>query len=129
MNPIVNPWLIYLADSCTTIKMGFLVIMAPLTLWWFCKSTDNEKVDIKVKVLTIVSFVLFLLWPTTNTVYKMGVVKYITPDNITAVTEFTGKTFDDAVEGITESVKEILDYSVDKVYEVRNNKLPDFPLD
>lgn len=52
----------------------------------------------------------------------MAAAKTITPNNIKTVTDYVNDTATNVSGNLTEAIKDIMDYSVDRIYNVRNNE-------
>jgi hypothetical protein len=48
----------------------------------------------------------------------MMLAKFATPQNIQTVTKYAGDTASD----VSDVIKDIMDYSVDRIYDIRNNQ-------
>lgn len=111
MKPIINPWLFYLTDVLSGIKWLLVVFFAValfVYLFAFCFYflDMNELPDwfkLKNTVFLVIPIIIGLLIPTENTVYKMLIASYTTPNNIEYVKE-TGK---DLVDYIIEKANEL----------------------
>ena len=99
MNPIISPWLVYLASVLTTIShVATVAIMAGSTVIVVCiiamGLTFNEdeyiwNKSIKIMKITgivmVVSVLIVTLIPSRNDMLAMFALSYITPDNIQLV--------------------------------------------
>lgn len=111
MKPIINPWLFYLTDVLSGIKWLLVVFFALalfLYLLAFCFYflDMNELPDwfkLKITMFFVIPIIIGLLIPEENTVYKMLIASYATPNNIEYVKE-TGK---DLVDYIIEKANEL----------------------
>lgn len=111
MKPIINPWLFYLTDVLSGIKWLLVVFFALalfLYLLAFCfYFLDMSKLpdwfNLKITMFLVIPIIIGLLIPTENTVYKMLIASYATPNNIEYVKE-TGK---DLVDYIIEKANEL----------------------
>lgn len=111
MKPIINPWLFYLTDVLSGIKW-LLVVSFALALFFYLLAFCFYVLDMselprwhKLKniVFLVIPIIIGLLIPTENTVYKMLIASYTTPNNIEYVKE-TGK---DLVDYIIEKANEL----------------------
>lgn len=90
MTPIINPWLFYLVDVISNLKIMFcifpLVILAGILLWIVCDEDANEeKLNRLFKkwfivVIVFLAFTLFL--PSKKTCYQMMVASQVTEENV-----------------------------------------------
>ena len=107
MKPIISPWLIYFAsraDALGTLFMNMTIIAFGICLIGFfdeCLTKNGFKLFISIG---IISAILTILTPSTETVYTMMVANEITPDNIQAI----GKTGKDVVDYITDQIDKVV---------------------
>lgn len=52
----------------------------------------------------------------------MALAKFATPQNIQAITEYAGDTASNINDSVSDIIKDIMDYSVDRIYDIRNNQ-------
>lgn len=52
----------------------------------------------------------------------MVAAKMITPNNIKIVNDYVNDTATNVSDNLTDVIKDIMDYSVDRIYNVRNNE-------
>ena len=111
MKPIINPWLFYLTDVLSGIKW-LLVVFFAVALFIYLLAFSFYVLDMqelpdwhKLKniVFLVIPIIIGLLIPEENTVYKMLIASYATPNNIEYVKE-TGK---DLVDYIIEKANEL----------------------
>lgn len=57
-----------------------------------------------------------------DTIYQMVAAKAITPNNIKIVSDYVGDTATNVSDNLTDAIKDIMDYAVDRIYNVRNNE-------
>lgn len=96
MEPIVSPWLIYIADKADVLysilallavfsTCGFIFAMIPTVTEDYIDG-ETERTLKKIKRISIVVFVVSILAlvfvPNSQTVYKMAGAYYLTPNNI-----------------------------------------------
>ena len=116
MKPIINPWIFYFAnasDMALTIVIAIMIIACLLCLFsWLGEDeedTDHETI-MKIRKVSIIVLLLSSLFeifvPNSKTIYQMTVASCITEDNIKAGTE---------------TIKETVDYIVDKINESQDN--------
>lgn len=127
--PIVNPWLFYLADVLDAAKLviimtafasGFMAILCVVS-----GCTDSKLPDVlrffKTMVATFaVSASIAIFMPSENTIYTMAIAQALTPDNVKIIYDATGKTAEDILNGGSEFVEDIMDYGVEKINEIRS---------
>lgn len=145
-DPIINPWLFYVADVIHGIKIVMILVCIALTLtsllYLGCFSDAMENAEIrysekqtyidrakkhlrKFKVFlvgTIVSIILTILIPSKNLIYTMAISSMLTPDTVEYMYETTGKTANDIINGGSEIIKETIDYGIDKINELRKGQ-------
>lgn len=128
MEPIVNPVFFYIADTIPAVKCISAIICAVVPLAIFLSWINDEQNGIpKSLIITFgISLVLAIFVPTQDTLYKMGVASFVTPDNIYYVAELvsdtTGNVANGIKDGVTEFVKDIMSYSADTVNEIRKGE-------
>lgn len=117
--PIISPWLIYWAGRIDFIQticcvMGFLATALAVTATMVVLTNDCEHDEFvkTLKILVCAAVILDTLavfLPTKTELLAMYAAQHITPANIKATGEFTGKTVDALIEKIlkaSETVKE-----------------------
>ena len=117
--PIISPWLIYWAGRIEFIQIICCVVGLVVTAFAMTVATavltDDYEHDESVKALKILVCAAFILdtlavfLPTKTEIFAMYAAEHITPANIKATGEFTGKTVDTLIEKIlkaSEAVKE-----------------------
>ena len=131
--PIINPWFLYLADIFDGLKilswivLGIACICVIVCLAGMAANCDLDDDDfkkwyynLKKAILpTVVSMVFAIIMPSKNTLYKMAIAEALTPDNIKMAYDVTGKTANDILNGGSEFIKDIMDYGVEKIDEIR----------
>ena len=136
--PIINPWLFYLADLVDGVKT-FVFIVG--TIWAMISvglifgiiissamygAEDSDKKALKrLKISLVASAIVILvgtLLPSKSTLYSMTIAKALTPDTVQLIYEETGKTANDILNEGVEAIEEILDYGVDKIDELRKGE-------
>ncbi len=121
--PIISPWFFYFAGIANALRFSLIafgctaILLATILL---CSTLDEKgsnltKPSIRCIIIGIVITVLGLFCPSEDTCYKIALAKYATPQNIQTVTEYVN-------DNVTEAIKDIMDYSVDRIYDVRNNQ-------
>lgn len=128
MKPIISPiwfYLVSLADKIGSLAMaliiGGIILVGILALLLIIVETEGDFEDeeerrrwygyLKRSIITVIAAgVLYCAVPSETTCYKMMAAQVVTPDNISTV----GKTSEDIINYIVESVKEITDSNDDK---------------
>lgn len=124
--PIISPWFFYfagIADGLGITLMVFGCIAILISIIALCISVDADetgfvKKTIKGIIIGIVIIILGIFCPSEDTCYKMMLAKFATPQNIQTVTKYAGDTASD----VSDAIKDIMDYSVDRIYDIRNNQ-------
>ena len=135
--PIINPWLFYLADLVDGVKT-FVFIVG--TIWAVISvglifgiissaiygAEDSDKKALKrLKISLVASAIVILvgtLLPSKSTLYSMAIAKALTPDTVQLIYEETGKTANDILNEGVEAIEEVLDYGVDKIDDLRKGE-------
>lgn len=128
--PIVSPWFLYAADVFDVLRWVFIILGGIILLgcvaMFFAAFDFNDvksaKKTIKGIVAGIVIVILGVCCPSKDTCYKMALAKFATPQNIQTVTEYVGDTASNVTDGVSDAIKDIMDYSVDRIYDIRNNQ-------
>lgn len=128
--PIISPWLLYAADVFDVLRWVFIILGGIIFLGcvaMFCAALDfddvkSAKKTIKGIVAGIVIVILGVCCPSKDTCYKMALAKFATPQNIQTVTEYVGDTASNVSDSVSDAIKDIMDYSVDRIYDIRNNQ-------
>lgn len=120
-NPIVNPIWFYLADTIPNIRYVFIAVGFCLFILSIGQ-IDNNKVFRKIVVNGFLALVVGAIIPSQETLYKMVAAKMITPNNIQTVSDYVNDTATNVSDNLTDAIKDIMDYSVDRIYNVRNNE-------
>ena len=123
-NPIVNPIWFYLADTIPNIRYVFIAVGFCLFILSIGQ-IDNNKVFRKIVVSGFLALVVGAIIPSQETLYKMVAAKMITPNNIQTVSDYVNDTATNVSDNLTDAIKDIMDYSVDRIYNVRNNEKAD----
>lgn len=126
--PIVSPVWFYLADAIPSLGvfLGLLgggVCIVELT---FLVTSETTKEDInrckKCLIPGLIALLLSFMTPSKDTIYQMIAAKAITPNNIKIVSDYVSDTAASVSDNLTDAIKDIMDYSVDRIYNVRNNE-------
>ena len=120
-NPIVNPIWFYLADTIPNIRYVFIAVGFCLFILSIGQ-IDNNKVFRKIVVSGFLALVVWAIIPSQETLYKMVAAKMITPNNIQTVSDYVNDTATNVSNNLTDAIKDIMNYSVDRIYNVRNNE-------
>lgn len=138
--PIINPWLFYLADVVSALKVTLIILSIGLVIGsllylyiWYENMEhriDTEE-NIKLRktwlkgakiciVSAIITFIVGMMVPTKKTLYAMAILSTLTPDTVQLIYDKTGQTATDILNGGGELIEDIVDYGVDKINELRN---------
>ena len=120
-NPIINPIWFYLADTIPNIRYVFIAVGFCLFILSIGQ-IDNNKVFRKIVVSGFLALVVGAIIPSQETLYKMVAAKMITPNNIQTVSDYVNDTATNVSNNLTDAIKDIMNYSVDRIYNVRNNE-------
>ena len=138
--PIINPWLFYLAEVVFALKVILLVLSVGLvigssvylTVWHDnneFKSDSEENIKLRKTWLkgakmclisAIITFIVGMMVPKERTLYAMAIASALTPDTVQLIYDKTGETAIDILNGGAELIEDIVDYGVDKINEMRN---------
>ena len=138
--PIINPWLFYLADVVSALKVTLiilsigLVIGSLLYLYIWYENTEykiDTEENIKLRktwlkgakiciVSAIITFIVGMIVPIKKTLYTMAIASVLTPDTVQLIYDKTGETATDILNGGGEFIEDIVDYGVGKINELRN---------
>lgn len=138
--PIINPWLFYLADLVSALNVTLiilsigLVIGSLLYLYMWYENTEykiDTEENIKLRktwlkgakmclISAIITFIVGMIVPTKKTLYAMTISSALTPDTVQLIYDKTGETATDILNGGAELIEDIVDYGVDKINEMRN---------
>ena len=120
-NPIVNPIWFYLADTIPNVRYVLIAVSVALFII-SVGQIDSNKVFRKFIIGGFLSLIVGALIPSQETLYKMVAAKAITPNNIKIVSDYVGDTATNVSDNLTDAIKDIIDYAVDRIYNVRNNE-------
>ena len=128
--PIISPWFFYFARLADTLGIGLIIfgciaiLISILVL--YSSLDDNEtsfvKKSVKGIIIGVVIIILGIFCPSEDTCYKMALAKFATPQNIQAITGYVGDTTSNVSDSVSDAIKDIMDYSVDRIYDIRNNQ-------
>ena len=128
--PIISPWFFYFARLADTLGIGLIIfgcIAILISILVLCSSLDDNetsfvKKSVKGIIIGVVIIILGIFCPSEDTCYKMALAKFATPQNIQAITEYVGDTTSNVSDSVSDAIKDIMDYSVDRIYDIRNNQ-------
>ena len=125
-SPIVNPVWFYLVDILPRVGafLGFFGFGLGVIGVIILAQDDKSSISTFKKFLIsgIVVFIIGVLFPSKDACYQMIAAKAITPNNIKIVTDYVNDTATNVSDNLTNAIKDIMDYSVDRIYSVRNNE-------
>ena len=127
MKPLIDPEIFYWMDVCNNLKIliVFFLVVSVCTLGGFIlfgvfsddpwkSKEDKEKLATKCKrwiiglsIASVVSILCLIFIPNKETMYTMLIVNNLTEDNLSKGEE---------------EVKELIDYTIEKINEVETNK-------
>lgn len=115
--PIISPWLVYWAGRIGFIQIVCCVVGLVVTVQAVTDAiaalTDDYEDDKSVRTLKILVCAAVILdtlavfLPTKTEIFAMYAAERITPANIKATGEFTGKTVDTLIEKILKASKAV----------------------
>ena len=128
--PIISPWFFYFARLVDTLGIGLIIfgcIAILISILVLCSSLDDNetsfvKKSVKGIIIGVVIIILGIFCPSEDTCYKMALAKFATPQNIQAITGYVGDTTSNVSDSVSDAIKDIMDYSVDRIYDIRNNQ-------
>lgn len=123
--PIISPVWFYLVDVIPRVGafLGFFGLGLGVTGLIILAQDDKHISTFKKFLISgIVVFVVGVLFPSKDACYQMIAAKAITPNNIKTVTDYVNDTVTNVSDNLTDAIKDIMDYSVDRIYNVRNNE-------
>lgn len=127
-NPIVNPIWFYLAEVIPSLGVflgllgGGLCIVGLAFLMTGEIMEENINRWKKYLIPGLIVFFLSFMVPSKNAIYQMIAAKAITPNNIKIASDYINDTATNVSDNLTDAIKDIMDYSVDRIYNVRNNE-------
>lgn len=126
--PIVSPVWFYLADAIPSLGVFLGILGGGLCIVGlaFLMASETTKEDInrckKCLIPGLVVLLLSFMTPSRDAIYQMIAAKAITPNNIKIVSDYVSDTAANVSDNLTNAIKDIMDYSVDRIYNVRNNE-------
>ena len=127
-NPIINPIWFYLADAIPSLGLFLGVLGGELCIVGLTLLMTSEitKEDInrckKCFISGLIVLLLSFMIPSKDTIYQMVAAKAITPNNIKIVSDYVNDTATNVSDNLTDAIKDVMDYSVDRIYNIRNNE-------
>ena len=123
-SPIISPIYFYLIDVIPVLGGFITIIGICLCIYGIILLFSNiNKLVVKKWVISgIIVIVVGILLPSKDACYQMVAAKAITPNNIKIVTDYVNDTATNVSDNLTNAIKDIMDYSVDRIYNVRNNE-------
>lgn len=138
--PIINPWLFYLADLVFALKVILFTLSVGLVLGsllylvaWKENMDFNRDAEENIKlrktwlkgskiciVSSAITFTVGMIVPKEETLYAMAIASVLTPDTVQLIYDKTGETATDILNGGGEFIEDIVDYGIDKINELRN---------
>lgn len=131
MEPIINPWLIYLAGIVNPLKfaLGLIAFLGFIACFIFggyyyieapcdgCGSEYNSKAEAKQKgalkvikiivPITVISFLTQAFIPDKDTLIAIAVANIITVDNIQGANEFVKTNVQDYINMLTDAINKV----------------------
>lgn len=122
--PIINPIFFYIADALSGLRILFFISGAFMFIFLFAAWFTYNLPENKKIIILFGSALIFVgvLIPSKKTCYKMAIAKYITPNNIDAITEYIDDVTTSLNDSTKDTIKELMDYTSDFIYNVRNNE-------
>lgn len=126
--PIISPVWFYLADAIPSLGVFLGLLGGGLCIVGlaFLMTSETTKEDInrckKCLIPGLIVFLLSFMTPSKDTIYQMITAKAITPNNIKIVSDYVSDTAANVSDNLTDAIKDIMDYSVNRIYNVRNNE-------
>ena len=138
--PIINPWLFYLADVVSALKVTLIILSIGLVIgsllylyMWYENNEFNRDSEENIKlrktwlkgakmclISAIITFIVGMIVPTKKTLYAMAIASALTPDTVQLIYDKTGEAATDILNGGGEFIEDIVDYGVGKINELRN---------
>ena len=116
IEPIVSPWIFYLIEVISTLKVTSLVVaittagiaMLFLGMGFFMADKEYESVFAKhfkrSLIICIIASTVSILCPSQNTMYKMLISNYVTPNNLEYIHETIKGDMNDALNAIADNI-------------------------
>jgi len=111
---MISPWMVYLADLCDDLKyvigilsfISFGLCLINITLYTMCcvegddvTKKETAKNSFYTAMAALILLGMWVLMPSTQTVYMMLITEYITPDNISQL--------NNVLQSLVSTIKEV----------------------
>lgn len=120
MKPIISHWMIYFASRVDSLKIlaGCILVCCVVAIFMafvegdidYGSALTHKSFMKKCAITSIISAVVLVITPSTETIYTMMVANEITPDNIQTI----GKTGKNIVDYITDQINKIVNEDDEK---------------
>lgn len=96
MEPVINPWLFYFIEFADTIKVVavFLILASVLTFFLLLGLEEIKFIKITVAVF-VISLVIIIFTPSSDTIIKMVIAKNVTYDVIDTAKDVVVQVYND----------------------------------
>lgn len=96
MEPVINPWLFYFIEFADTIKVVavFLILASTLTFFLLLGLEETKFIKIAVAVF-VISLVIIIFTPSSETIIKMVIAKNVTYDVVDAAKDVVVQVYND----------------------------------
>lgn len=119
--PIINPWLFYLADLVFALKATLIILSVGLAIGSLLYLAAWKEKGAKICIISaVITFIVGMIVPTKKTLYTMAIASALTPDTVQLIYDKTGETATDILNGGGELIEDVVDYGIDKINELRN---------
>ena len=99
--PIINPWIFYIADVCNGLNIILLIaITCIFTIGVIVVCTEQHDILKPVIISLITASLLFILVPSRDTLYKIAIARQLTPANIQKAGDSIDTVIDKTIEKI-----------------------------
>ena len=109
MEPIISPWIFYWMDVANAVKIlmevttTIFIVASLLSPIWADEVEHPMKIIKPMIAVAVVLMTLSVFVPSKDTMYKMLITSYVTPNNI----ELVGGSIDTALDKLTDKVVKI----------------------
>lgn len=113
---IINPWFFYLVEVIPKIGTALLFIsigglfISLLCLACFAGEGEDTSTPKKYLIAFVISFITSILFPSKETIYKMGIASITTKDNIKIAVTESKELYNFLKDEIADAAKFIIDY-------------------